>query len=178
MSLKRLEELAKAATPGPWEWINPTDDSEWSGSGYASLRTVEVYGEDKTEVRNGLHYTSFALPKFVCEAEEIGRVEDANYIAEANPANIQALLALVHEMANDLQCVSGAFHSEALTKYKEMMKLPSHVASTTSRCTSPRSERSTLRATTTRRTSTPTKYRRWRSNSRTPSFVSSTTQGK
>ncbi len=70
MNLKRLEELAKAATP--------------------RLRSNAKAQND--------------------------------FIDEANPANIQELLALVHEMANDLQCVSGAFHSDALTKYKEAMK--------------------------------------------------------
>lgn len=83
--------LADAATPGPWEWINPDDDSPWDGSGYASLRTVKHYGEDKTEVRDGLHYTTFSLPKFLVEAEQIESVDDAAFIAAANPETIKQM---------------------------------------------------------------------------------------
>ncbi len=95
MNLQELKDAAEAATPGPWEWINPEDDSPWDGRGYASLRTVKHYGEDKTEVRNGLHYTSFSLPKFLVEAEEITHISDATFIAIANPTTILKLIAVV-----------------------------------------------------------------------------------
>lgn len=107
--MTRTEELlalAEAATPGPWEWINPEDDSPWDGSGYASLRTVKHYGENKTEVRDGLHYTTFSLPKFLVEAEQIESVDDAAFIAAANPETIKQLVELVrlqHETLLELE---------------------------------------------------------------------------
>lgn len=59
-------------TPGPWQWVNPRTDVVWSGDGLfnkASLRTVAKFGKDETIVRDGAHYTSFAIPKFILEAE-------------------------------------------------------------------------------------------------------------
>jgi len=99
---QQLLALCEAATPGPWEWINPEDDSPWSGSGYASLRTVKRYGEDKTEVRNGLHYTSFSLPKFLIEAEDISSTYDAAFITACNPAEIKRMVEVMLMMREAL----------------------------------------------------------------------------
>ena len=109
--MTRTEELlalADKATPGPWEWINPMDDSPWDGSGYASLRTVKHYGEDKTEIRDGLRYTSFSLPKFLVEAEEITSTDDATFISACNPETIKQLVELVRLQHDSLLCPGEA----------------------------------------------------------------------
>ena len=58
-------------TPGPWHWVDPITDKPISGNDFdnASLRTVEEFGENKTEEIDGKNYTSFRLPKFVLRAD-------------------------------------------------------------------------------------------------------------
>lgn len=61
-------------TPGPWEWFNNQTDKPFDfKAGYdgsnPSLRTVKEFGENKTEIRDGKSYTSWALPKFIIDAE-------------------------------------------------------------------------------------------------------------
>jgi hypothetical protein len=121
MNLNELEKLAKAATPGPWIWVNPEDDSDYEGSGYASLRTVSVYGENKTEVINGLHYSSFALPKFICDAEEIG-MADAEFIAAANPDTIKQLCLLLKQCKEALMDFDYGKRMDTLAAIEEFEK--------------------------------------------------------
>jgi hypothetical protein len=61
-------------TPGPWHWVNSDTDQPIDGDefDFASLRTVEEFGEDKTEIIDGKSYTSFRLPKFILSAEAFG----------------------------------------------------------------------------------------------------------
>lgn len=99
-----LRALAEKATPGPWEWVNGDDDSPWDGAAQASLRTVEQFGESKTVVVDGKSYTSFRLPKFVLEAEDVSKT-DAAYIAACSPDVILSLLA---ERERLLVCVRAA----------------------------------------------------------------------
>ena len=103
MTTKELLALVGKATPGPWEWINsntdePFDfDSPWDGGGYPSLRTVECFGENKTEVRDGGTYTSFALPKWILDAEPMQNGNDAANAALIVAA-VNALPALCAEV--------------------------------------------------------------------------------
>ena len=103
MDMNELLALVGKATPGPWEWINsntdePFDfDSPWDGGGYPSLRTVECFGENKTEVRDGGTYTSFALPKWILDAEPMQNGNDAANAALIVAA-VNALPALCAEV--------------------------------------------------------------------------------
>ena len=62
------------ATPGPWQWVDAKNDEVWNDGSLvsASLRTVEKFGKSETVERDGKHYTSFALPKFIIDCECIG----------------------------------------------------------------------------------------------------------
>lgn len=61
-------------TPGPWHWINNATDepfdffAPYDGTG-PSLRSVKEYGENKVDVIDGKTYTSWALPKFILDAD-------------------------------------------------------------------------------------------------------------
>ncbi len=99
MNLKRLEAAAKAATQEKWEVVGKSGDCAIIRAGaFDVIASSEwTYLEDY----------------------------DANYIAEANPANILELLTLVHEMGWALERVGRDQYpviEEALTKYKEAMK--------------------------------------------------------
>lgn len=90
-----------AHTPGPWHWVDSVDDKPYvfggKNNGWPSLRTAEKFGENKTEVRDGGTYTSFALPIFVLDCD--GPIEN-----EANAHLIAAapeLLALVQRYASE-----------------------------------------------------------------------------
>lgn len=88
-------------TPGPWHWVNSMTDepfdfeAQWDGFGYPDLRTVDVFGENKTEVRDGGTYTSFALPKFILTADSFsgdGTTNKANArLIAAAPELLEAL---------------------------------------------------------------------------------------
>ena len=88
--------VTKPYTPGPWHWVDSDDDEplDMTGTddfGAASLRSVKAYGEsmitgaeieeDITEIVDGKSYTSFALPKFIANVEELEGGEEmaANY---------------------------------------------------------------------------------------------------
>ena len=72
-------------TPGPWEWVNGRNDEPWTSQseGYPSLRTVAVFGENKTEIIDGKSYTSFALPKFILNADDAPAPQDMALLAAA-----------------------------------------------------------------------------------------------
>ena len=90
-------------TPGPWRWVNSDDDEPWAGGilWNGSLRTIQLFGEDKTEVIDGKRYTSFALPKFVLDCEVIAETEEfaanARLIAAA-PDLLYALEELIPQL--------------------------------------------------------------------------------
>lgn len=99
MELIALKKSALAATPGPWEWINPENDKpRQSGEWRASLRTVAKFST----------YSVGPLPKFIVEADEIcdeNREANASYIEFANPA---AILALIDRVERASTAPAGA----------------------------------------------------------------------
>jgi hypothetical protein len=92
-------------TQGPWHWVDPENDLEWDGKSgmvYASLRTVKEFGENRTDVIDGKHYTHFSLPKFIlgyCESIEGTDESAANArLIAAAPELLEALILLEREM--------------------------------------------------------------------------------
>lgn len=92
----------KRHTPGPWHWVDSVDDKPYvfggSNNGWPSLRTVDVFGENKTVNNDGKSYTSFALPKFILDVDgQMANEADARLIAAAPQLvdGINALLGLL-----------------------------------------------------------------------------------
>lgn len=89
-------------TPGPWEWVDPTDDTDWDGDSIASLRTVECFGKDETKVIDGLHYSTRALPKFIIGYAEIVADEEEQLcnlrLIAAAPALYEALEYVIRDL--------------------------------------------------------------------------------
>lgn len=104
--LDRLEALARAATPGPWQWVDPDTDlpclpdapcATGDHDQYAhrlSLRTVEEFSADSVG----------DLPKFIIHtAEEFHEAQqgeqwshpDAEFIAACSP---EVVLALIEQL--------------------------------------------------------------------------------
>jgi hypothetical protein len=121
LNLDHLEALAKAATPGPWHWVNPGNDQPRKlGEWRASLRTVQQFNTHRGDT----------LPKFIVDAEEIrdeNMDANANFIAAANPAAVLALIQLARRaqpegeapQADDTVIARLAdIHSELLKAYK------------------------------------------------------------
>ncbi len=89
-------------TPTPWHWVNPeTDEPRKRGESRCSLRSTQEFGKNETIIKDGKSYTSFSLPIFLCEAEDISD-EDAEFIVKA--------------------VNSYAAHQEEIAKYKETIK--------------------------------------------------------
>ncbi|MEN9885744.1 MAG: hypothetical protein RL758_322 [Pseudomonadota bacterium] len=90
-------------TPGPWHWVNsqtdePFDfDAPFNWNGYPSLRTVDDFGETKKEVIDGQTYSSFALPKWILDAEPMQNGNDAANarLIAAAPDLLEACWAMV-----------------------------------------------------------------------------------
>ena len=93
LNLDHLEALARAATPGPWHWVNPENDQPRKlGEWRASLRTVQEFNTRWGDT----------LPKFIVNADEIcdeNMDANANFIATANPAAVLELIALARRAA-------------------------------------------------------------------------------
>lgn len=87
VDIEELEKLAKAATPGPWEWENPeTDNPRAEGEWNSALRTVEEFPS---------HYGPLSKGILHAELDSNDNMDaDAAFIAAANP---QAILALISE---------------------------------------------------------------------------------
>lgn len=98
-------------TPGPWHWVERGTDAPITGDDFdnASLRTVEQFGEDKTEVIDGKSYTSFRLPKFVLSADVFEAQTKEQCAADAR------LIALAPEMYEYIK--SSADNGCATAKY-------------------------------------------------------------
>lgn len=101
MNLSELEQLAKAATPGPWAIGDDSNDAVWcvmSGRDCVATCSTET----------GLH------------------IADATFIAAANPETILRLIELLRDMAGALIDASNDYPKEkaikALAKYEEMTK--------------------------------------------------------
>lgn len=93
--LASLKQLAMAATPGPWHWVNPsTDQQRQPGEWRASLRTVDEFPAK---------FSPGTLPLFIVEADEIcDENMDANaaFIAAANPATVLKLIEQVESLSH------------------------------------------------------------------------------
>ena len=86
-------------TPGPWHWVDARSDEPIKVVGHlgGSLRTVDEFGENKTEVRDGKSYTSFRLPKFIMDGESFGAATN-----DENAANAR-LIAASPDLAEALE---------------------------------------------------------------------------
>ncbi len=91
MTPSELRAMLAEAAETPWHWVNPeTDEPREPGEYRSSLRTVAHFGEAKTEPRDGKHYTSFSLPKFILDAEDLEDAHAALIVAAVN--SLAALL--------------------------------------------------------------------------------------
>ena len=74
--------MTQQHTPGPWHWVNGDTDKPidfkdgWNRFGWVSLRSVNLYGENKTDVINGESFTSWALPMWILDAEPMQNGND------------------------------------------------------------------------------------------------------
>ena len=105
MNITELEKLAKAATPGPWEFSKETENVATSDG----------------ELDIAFRYTP---------AEEGDMTGE--FISAANPKTILHMLDLIDEMAEALKYYADTFSRDdgkktraqiAFDKYKEMMKV-------------------------------------------------------
>ncbi len=94
-----LEQLAHAATPGPWHWVNPWDDMPRdAGAERSSLRTVAEH-QDRT---------GGSLPDFIITGDLMDQAdENAAFMAAANPAAVLALIALVRRAEDTVRKLRG-----------------------------------------------------------------------
>lgn len=98
-------------TAGPWHWVDSETDQPLSEEGHAyggSLRTVEQFGENKTEIVDGKSYTSFRLPKFILNADEFSaRTDEENVgnrrLIAAAPGLLHAAEQIIDSMGPDDQ---------------------------------------------------------------------------
>jgi hypothetical protein len=114
VDLNALKEVAAAATPGPWNWVNPeTDKPRQPGEWRSSLRTV---------AHNREYPTGRPLPDFIMEADEIcdeNMEANAAFIEAANPAAVLALIERL-EMAEKIRTNGWIIH---LSRWKERIDL-------------------------------------------------------
>jgi hypothetical protein len=107
-------------TPGPWQWVDGQTDEVWTGGALysGSLRTVEEFGKSETVERDGQHYTTFALPKFIVDCECIGGDDEA----EANARLIAAapeLLAVCKALMRYQELIDSDTTTGLLEAYAE-----------------------------------------------------------
>ena len=104
MNITELEKLAKAATPGPWR-------------------------QSEHEHLKDCIMTHGSNPVIYCDEVPIMALEDAAYVAAANPQTILAMIELMREMGEALHVVrlctppaQRPIVDSALAKWKEMTK--------------------------------------------------------
>ncbi len=104
MNINELEELAKAATPGPWHW--ECDDVK--GDPYNRKR-YQVTAIGKTVTR--IYYSSF-------EGGPTNAEDDAKHIAATNPSAILELIAAYREAVAALEYGWSPFPDNGLDARK------------------------------------------------------------
>lgn len=113
--LDELEQAARAATPGPWfynsysavfacgDTVNPTLYDQWAGA-------LLDASEDSDWERGGKHFDEdylrdphvASVPAHHGDTATGRRIADAEFIAQANPDTVLALIALVKELRDAL----------------------------------------------------------------------------
>lgn len=87
LDIDRIKGIAKAATPGPWRWVNPENDTPRKpGEFCSSLRTIAEFPTRSV----GL------LPKFIVEAAEIcddNMEANATFMEKISPDVVLELIA-------------------------------------------------------------------------------------
>ena len=100
MNINELEKLAKAATPGPWR-------------------------QSEHEHLKDCIMTHGSNPVIYCDEVPIMALEDAAYVAAANPQTILAMIELMREMFDALdnyEYTDSTAGNAAIAKFKEMTK--------------------------------------------------------